>query len=117
MRWKCEQVYNTELVLEGCGAGILILRSYEGSCEKQRDWRSGSQLRIDGGRQDGVLHCDCAVEMWARQPYTTLNALWNEWTSGIQQLMCDGLGVDGYRWPNNCSSDWLDFASRSASQL
>ncbi|KRZ91658.1 hypothetical protein T08_2811 [Trichinella sp. T8] len=53
----------------------------------------------------------------AHQPYTTLNALWNEWTSRIQQWMCDGLGADGYRWPNNCSSDWLDFASRSASQL
>ncbi|KRX81353.1 hypothetical protein T06_13334 [Trichinella sp. T6] len=49
----------------------------------------------------------------ARQPYTTLNALWNEWTSGIQQLMCDGLGADGYRWPNNCSNDWLDSASPS----
>ncbi|KRZ59898.1 hypothetical protein T02_12419 [Trichinella nativa] len=48
----------------------------------------------------------------ARQPYTTLNALWNEWTSGIQQLMCDGLGADGYRWPNNCSNDWLDSASQ-----
>ncbi|KRX34915.1 hypothetical protein T05_1066 [Trichinella murrelli] len=144
MRWKCgEQVYNTELVLEGCGAGILILRSYEGSCGKvhQCEWMlfglashrgigvrvHNSEKMVEGRRRycNAIVRWKCGERIYnselvlegARQPYTTLNALWNEWTSGIQQLMCDGLGADGYRWLNNCSSDWLDFASPSASQL
>ncbi|KRX81374.1 hypothetical protein T06_13894 [Trichinella sp. T6] len=33
---------------------------------------------------------------WAVRPYTTLNALCNEWTACIQQLMGDQLGARGY---------------------
>ncbi|KRX34911.1 hypothetical protein T05_14546 [Trichinella murrelli] len=37
---------------------------------------------------------------WAVRPYTTLNALCNEWTACIQQLMGDELGAGGYTGQN-----------------
>ncbi|KRZ54460.1 hypothetical protein T02_8006 [Trichinella nativa] len=98
--WPLSRLWNEWTTAEGLAFGFTTLNRW---CKA--GW--GIALRLCGGN----------VVRGARQPYTTLNALWNEWTSGIQQLMCDGLGVDGYRWPNNCSSNWLDFASLSASQL
>ncbi|KRZ48440.1 hypothetical protein T02_7550 [Trichinella nativa] len=52
MRWKCEQVYNTELVLEGCGAVYL---STEVNSAQRRD-NDGKRLLQGVYRLTAHLH-------------------------------------------------------------
>ncbi|KRX34913.1 hypothetical protein T05_11474 [Trichinella murrelli] len=122
--WPLSRLWNEWTTTEVLAFGFTTLKRW---------WKAGGgiAMRLCGGNvvRGYIIQNSCWSGMGtegaslrmdirrARQPYTTLNALWNEWTSRIQQLMCNELGADGYRWPNNCSSDWLDFASRSASQL
>ncbi|KRY31346.1 hypothetical protein T01_16169 [Trichinella spiralis] len=110
-----EKVHQSEWMLFGLASQGLAF----GFTTLNRWWKAGGgiAMRLCGGN---VVSGYITQNWYWRDVgtlYTALNALWNEWTSGIQQLKCYGLGADGYRWPNNCSSDWLDFASRSASQL
>ncbi|KRZ83540.1 hypothetical protein T08_9009 [Trichinella sp. T8] len=43
---------------------------------------------------------------WAARPYTTRNALWNDCSAGIQQLIGDGEREGGYMWPSIWCMDW-----------
>ncbi|KRX13845.1 hypothetical protein T07_13236 [Trichinella nelsoni] len=68
--WKyVAHVCNTELDVQGCGEGMPLLEN-NGSCHrKAHHWNT--------------------VE-WAARPYTTINALWDELSAGVQQLIGDG---------------------------
>ncbi|KRY58927.1 hypothetical protein T03_11046 [Trichinella britovi] len=124
MRWKCaEQVYNNELLLEWCGSYLpILLNGGKGNqCECMADWlavewRCGTQPCVGGGRVWGgessqIMRWKCGeqeynIEMkgasvgmdvgWLNGLYTTLKVLRDEWTTGIQKLMGDGLGDNGY---------------------
>ncbi|KRY54216.1 hypothetical protein T03_13225 [Trichinella britovi] len=112
VRWEYgRQCFNTELLLEECGSGLPLLVRVGWSSRKRHDYRHGrpndwyKDRRWDsqhwvgsGGIGNGVQtvirwwtyieqQCQEGTSLrmivgWADWPFTTINALWDEWSAG-----------------------------------
>ncbi|KRX34842.1 hypothetical protein T05_272 [Trichinella murrelli] len=108
-----EELYPSELMLEGCGSFYHTWNEWTASIQKLMgdDRARAGGGRVWGGESSQIMRWKCGeqeynIEMkgasvgmdigWLNGLYTTLKVLRDEWTTGIQKLMGDGLGDNGY---------------------
>ncbi|KRX14324.1 hypothetical protein T07_14329 [Trichinella nelsoni] len=119
------QGFNTKLLLDGCGSGAPLLVHVGWSSKKRHDREY--ILKEDGQRKPNYMYKDagwasqhwhvCNTELvlegcgeagWATRPYTTINALWDEWSAGIEKLIGDAKAnttlhqLSNFEWVVQC---------------
>ncbi|KRX13840.1 hypothetical protein T07_13115 [Trichinella nelsoni] len=96
-----------ESVVEGVNSGYIIIARY--------------RLKEDGQRRPNYMYKDAGWASqhwvggglvgsggWATRPYTTINALWDEWSAGIQKLIGDAKAnttlhhLSNFEWVVQC---------------